>query len=51
MKCTGYIMKNHNEMHWVCNEKPQWNAQVCNEKPQWNAQVCNEKPQWNAQGM
>ena len=26
MKCTGYLMKNHNEMHWVSNEKPQWNA-------------------------
>ena len=24
MKCTG--LQNHNEMHRVCNEKPQWNV-------------------------
>ena len=26
MKCAGYVMKNHNEMRWVYNEKLQWNA-------------------------
>ena len=36
MKCTGYVMKNHNEMCSVYNEKLQWNAQVSNEKSQWN---------------
>ena len=63
MKCIGYPMKNCNEMHWVCNEKPQWNAlgiqwkiaMKCTGYPMKN---CNEIPrdtfeklQWKALGI
>ena len=27
MKAAEYWMKSCNEMHWVCNEKSQWNVQ------------------------
>ena len=63
MKYAGYIMQNCNEMHWVSNEKSQWNTQgyiwkiamKCtgylmknHNEMHW---VCNEKQQWNAQDM
>ena len=48
MKCTGYVMKNHNEMCKVCNEKSQWNMlgyimKNCDEIPS----DTFEKSQWN----
>ena len=51
MKCTGYTMKNCNEMHWVYNEKLQWNALGVMKNRNEMHWVCNEKSQWNAQGM
>ena len=63
MKYPELHLKDHNEMHWVSNEKSQWNThryiwktamkctgylmKNCNEIPRDKF----EKLQWNAQGM
>ena len=63
MKCTGYLMKNHNEIPRDTFEKPQWNAlgikwkiaMKCtgyimknHNEMHW---ASNEKSQWNALGI
>ena len=63
MKCTGYPMKNPNEMRWVSNEKSQWNTQgyiwkitmKCTGYPMKNPNEIPrdtlEKSQWKALGI
>ena len=63
MKYPGIDLKNHNEMHRVCNEKLQWYAlgiqwKIAMKCAGYLMKNCNEIPrdifkklQWNAQGM